>query len=32
MDGSLGFGLLVFIALIGYAVTTWLSTRNNKKE
>jgi len=30
MDGSLGFGLLVLIALIGYAVTTWLRTRNNK--
>lgn len=31
MDGSLGFGLLMLIALIGYAVTTWLDTRNKKK-
>lgn len=31
MDGSLGFGLLMLIALVGYAVTTWLDTRNNKK-
>lgn len=26
------FGLLVMVALLGYAITTWLCKRNDKKD
>jgi hypothetical protein len=31
MEGF-GFGLLMVVALLGYAITTWLCTRNDKKD
>lgn len=30
--GELGFGLLMCIALLGYAITTWLSNKGNKEN
>lgn len=32
MDGGLIFGLLIVIALLGYAITTWLDTRKDRKD